>query len=76
MVTINTENYFDIESLITVMQCRSILWQDKHKDYRIMSMTEKIWKEENKGDMILSPVCMFICNSMLLLQMPILSLSV
>lgn len=39
----NTENYFDIESLITAVQCRSILWQNKHKDYRIMSMTGKIW---------------------------------
>lgn len=72
----NTENYFDIESSITVMQCRSILWQDKHKDYRIMSMTGKIWKKGNSGDMILSPVCMFICHSMLLPQIPILPLSV
>ncbi|XP_071858701.1 uncharacterized protein isoform X1 [Bombus fervidus] len=43
-----TKNHFDIECLITEVQCRPILWQDNHKDYKNKSITDMIWEEVGK----------------------------
>lgn len=44
----STKNYFDIECLITEVQCRPILWQDNHKDYKNKSITDLVWEDVGK----------------------------